>query len=286
MAEKVLITGGSGFLGSALVPEFQQAGSVVSLGHRQTRGAEAMADLRRRESVEEILRAVKPDLVIHAAAYRDPDYCEMNPVESGRLNVGSTKHLVDLLPKDTHFVYISSDYVFDGARAPYAEYDVRNPVNVYGQQKVSSEDLVSQRVNSTIIRMPVLIGRDLPDKPGFITKMKETIEDHQRESVLDDVLIRFPTWIEDVAKAVRFLGEQRVEGVFHASADQGGTRYGLNREMADYLGASFDHVQPSREVVCRGAKRPADTQLTTEKLDKLGFSGFRSFSEVLELLDW
>ena len=69
--------------------------------------------------------------------------------------------------------------------------------------------------------MPVLIGRDLPDKPGFITKMKETIEDHQRESVLDDVLIRFPTWIEDVAKAVRFLGEQRAEGVFHASAKQG-----------------------------------------------------------------
>ena len=282
--KSILVTGASGFLGSAIVPELQKGFEVFALGHEHCKHGQMACDLREEDAVTQLIDQVCPDYVVHAAAYRDPDFCEQNPDESVRLNVDSTSHFAKLLPAHAKLIYISSDYVFDGQNPGYCEEAQRNPINRYGVQKVASEDFVLDRPGSIVLRIPVLIGQDLPGKPGFITKMKETIDQINTEAVLDDVLMRFPTWIGDVASVIRFLCEQDAAGIYHASSTYGGTRYALNKEMADVLGASFDHVKPSHEVVLRGAARPQDTQLNAEKLLKLGFPGFKPLVEVLEVL--
>ena len=237
-------------------------------------------DLRERGEVIAWVAAHKPDAVVHAAAYRDPDFCEREPAASRVLNVDSTQTLVDALPTDVPLLYISSDYVFDGKNPGYGENAARGPVNTYGEQKMASEDIVLARSASIVLRIPVLVGQDLPGKPGFITKMLESVASPEPIE-LDNTSMRFPTSIDDVAAAIRFLLEEKATGIFHASSTHGGTRYALNREVADFIGASYDHVTPAAEMVQRGATRPTNSQLDPTKIQALGFAGFRDLTTIL-----
>ena len=79
---------------------------------------------------------------------------------------------------------------------------------------------------------------------------------------------------------LRFLLERRADGVFHLSGPRGGTRYGWTVEMARLLGRPHGHLKPSKVVVQRGARRPANSQLADDKLRALGYSPRTDFSDV------
>jgi len=276
----VLITGASGFLGSAISHAFKKDFEVVC--HTHTRGGEGyrVADLRDADACKQLVDEVQPDILIHPAAYRDPDFCETHPQESNLLNIDSVKHLQAGLSGDALLVYISSDYVFSGEDPPYREEDPRGAVNLYGRQKMAAEELAVQHPNHLILRMPVLIGEDPIDQPGFISKMIQAIREKSPRAI-DDVLLRFPTWTRDIAEAIYFLIEEEQRGVFHCSSAHGGTAFALHQVLAEILGETMDHLRPSHEVLVRSAARPRDSQLCPEKIMAKGFHGFKSFAEVL-----
>jgi len=155
---------------------------------------------------------------------------------------------------------------------------------VYGQSKVEAEDLVLERRGSLIVRIPVLIGARPPGgPPGFVERMKEGIQSG-REGEIDNVLIRFPTWNRDAARAVAFLLEKKMVGIFHASGPRGATQYAWTMEMAALLGESAGHLVPSSKVVPRAAPRPLNSQLATEKIMQAGFGGFTDFPLVVDAI--
>ena len=98
MTPTILITGASGFLGHALQRELSGFGKIVPLSHSQNLDGSLQADLRDRRQVEELIERVKPDVVVHAAAYREPDKCEDAVEETDRLNRLAVQYLVDALP--------------------------------------------------------------------------------------------------------------------------------------------------------------------------------------------
>ena len=71
-------------------------------------------DLRGAEALRGVVNEVKPDVVVHSAAYRDPDFCEGHPEEAFRLNVAPIEQFCDRLPESVPLLFVSSDYVFDG----------------------------------------------------------------------------------------------------------------------------------------------------------------------------
>jgi dTDP-4-dehydrorhamnose reductase len=278
---KVMVTGAAGFLGRALRSGLAGIGDVTGVTSRPTsESGMVTADLRSADACRGLVASVQPDVIVHAAAYPDPDFCEEQPDEARRLNVESVRHLSGAAGLNTLFVFISTDYVFDGQAPPYAEDDRRNPVSVYGATKCEAEDLLSGRMNALIVRMPLLMGagRSL-EKSGFIYQLQKSLSSSQPE-VLDDVLMRFPTWIEDVARAIAFLVTQDASGVFHVSAPDGGTRYGWTQRMARVLGVGTSHLSASRQIVPRRALRPLNSQLSAAKLLALGFPGFTAFEDV------
>jgi dTDP-4-dehydrorhamnose reductase len=281
--QKVLITGASGFLGTTISRVFRKDCELVC--HTHTRGGEGYraADLRDADACKQLVDEVRPDILIHPAAYRDPDFCETHPQESSLLNVDSVRHLQAGLAGDALFVYVSSDYVFSGQDPPYREEDLRDAVNLYGRQKMAAEELAAQHPNHLILRMPVLIGEDPTDQPGFISKMIEAIRDKSPRAI-DDVLARFPTWTKDIADAICFLIQQEQRGVFHCSSEHGGTTYAFHQVLAEMLGEHMEHLTPSHQVLVRPAARPRDSQLCPEKIMARGFPGFKSFPEVLREL--
>jgi S-adenosylmethionine synthetase len=278
----VLITGASGFLGRSLTVELGRLGEVAGTGFAQASRPLIPVDLRDGDSLKSLLEEVKPDLVVHSAAYRDPDFCEEDPEEARRLNVAPVAELCELLPASVPLLFISSDYVFDGLAAPYREDDDRHPVNEYGRLKVEAEDLVLQRDAGIVVRIPLLIGAGPTwESSGFFFKILAQIQDPTPSS-LDHAGIRFPTWTDDVARAVAHILEIEGKGVYHYSSLEGGTKYEWALELAGLAGVSMEHITPDREGTTSRAARPGNTQLAVEKIRQSGFVRFTSFREVAE----
>ena len=276
----LLITGASGLLGRSLMARLEGMGNVSGTGFSSAAGRLFPVDLRETVALKGLLKEVKPDVVVHGAAYRDPDFCEDHPAEAFRLNVAPVEQFCELLPESVPLLFISSDYVFEGVAAPYREEDERHPVNEYGRLKVEAEDLVLQRDAGVVLRIPLLIGAGPTwESSGFIFKTLAQIQDPTPSS-MDHAGIRFPTWTNDVAEAVAHLLDIEGRGVYHYASLEGGTKYEWALELADLAGVSMEHITPNHEGSATRAVRPRNTQLAVEKIRQTGLSRFTPFREV------
>lgn len=283
-AGNILVTGASGLLGRCIAARLAESGSVTGTGFSHSAEGLVPVDLRDAATLNSLLLEVRPDLVVHCAAYRDPDFCEEHPEEASRLNLAPVAQMCESLPSSTPLVFISSDYVFDGNESPYAEAAMRRPVNFYGRMKVEAEDLVLRRDAGIVLRIPLLIGAGVAwEDSGFIFKTLTQIQ-NPRPSTLDHAGIRFPTWIEDVAEAVAHLIDIEAAGAFHCSSLNGGTKYEWAAEMADLAGLTMDHIAPDTDGSASSAPRPGDTQLEVHKIRNTGFNRFTPFQEVVRLV--
>lgn len=278
----ILITGASGLLGRSLRTRLDDLGAVAAAGFSNATTGLLPVDLRNAEALKGLVEEVKPDVVVHSAAYRDPDFCEEHPEEASRLNVFPVEQICELLPESVPLLFISSDYVFQGVAPPYREEDDRQPVNEYGRLKVEAENLVLQREAGLVLRIPLLIGAGPTwESSGFIYKTVAQIQ-NPKHSSLDDLGIRFPTWTMDVAEAAAHLLEIEGRGIFHYSSLKGGTKYEWALELADLTGLSMDHISPNREGSVSRAVRPENTQLAVEKIRQTGLKRFTQFRDVAQ----
>src|ERR1700685_2463895 len=130
---KVMILGASGLLGKALMREWS-GDEVVGLSSRDV-------DIRDAGRVREDVERVHPDWIVLAAAYTDVDGCESHPELADSVNRDGAVNVVEAAKRaSAKWVFLSSDYVFDGKKAtPYETGDARNPQSVYGRSKAEAE---------------------------------------------------------------------------------------------------------------------------------------------------
>jgi dTDP-4-dehydrorhamnose reductase len=274
-----LVTGASGFLGTAIADRLPY--EVVGVG-RQGRGVTAL-DLRDADAVAAFMDKTQPDAVVHCAAYRDPDFCEREPGEARRLNTRAVAHLLDGLPAAGRFLFISTDYVFDGTHPPYCEDDPVSPVNVYGASKAEAEGLVREHPGGMVLRVPLLCGAGPSwEESGFIFQLAGDMDASGGVRKLDDRAVRFPTWIEEVAGAVEFLLAQDQRGIFHYSGLEGMTRYQWALALAQHLEKDAGHISPLAKGIPRAARRPVNSQLDSSRIRALGYDPRSSFFEVFK----
>lgn len=276
---RVLVTGASGYLGHAVMWRLRARHDVMGWGWRHVANGMEPVDLRNADALRSALAVTPVDAVVHCAAYRDPDFCERNPDETRQLNVAPVRVLAHALPPGAHLLLVSTDYVFEGTHPPYVEEDTRRPVNIYGQSKLEGEDAASERPEHLILRIPLLIGCG-PDfaASGFIAKIAQALRDGNPIS-LDDCAMRFPTDIDDVAAVIEYLLASNARGIWHYSTRRGQTQYGWAMEIARLM--HIDPITLAPLTTPPLAKRPANSQLATAKIERLGFNQWTDFADTV-----
>lgn len=289
---KILVTGANGLLGNAIFRLRTSDHQWVGTGRGERRPAVPSGvdyfscDLENKAEVEQMMGIVQPDAVIHGAAMTQVDHCELDPEACFRANVDATKHLLDCLKPNAHFIFISTDFVFDGTAPKYVEDDVPNPISVYGQSKLDAERLVLNASGSHVILRTMLVYGFAPElsRTNIVLWVKSSLEEGKTIRVVDDQF-RCPTLVDNLAEACNLAVNKRAGGVFHISSDDYLDMHAFSCKIAEYWNLDASLIEKiSTSSLGQPARRPPRTGFILDKAkSELGFRPV-GIEEGLEIL--
>ncbi|CAG8455319.1 13895_t:CDS:10 [Ambispora leptoticha] len=277
---RVLVTGASGLLGRAVYKTFlEDMNDVIGLAKTRAKGDLRQLDLTDTETAEIFINEIKPNVIVHCAAERRPDVAEKNRDATLHLNVEVSGQLATIAAKSNSlFIYLSTDYVFDGTNPPYGVDATPNPLNFYGETKYKGEVAVlNANPNAVILRVTVLYGDVEYPGESAVNILLETVKNTQKTVEMDHYARRYPTCVEDIARVIKDLAKKQVEenipikGIFHFSAQEAYTKYQMCVVFAEILHLPIDHITPNdKEPASTEVKRPYDCRLSNDRLNELG----------------
>lgn len=288
-ARRLLITGGSGFLGWNLARHCAAAGDEVMATYVRRRveisGVRtARVELTEFASLKEMVRETRPDAIIHLAAISQPNDCERAPEASRRVNVEAAVNLAGLAAdRGIPLVFTSTDLVFDGRHSPYREEDPISPVNLYAEQKVAAETGIHARhPGASICRMSLMFGPPSPVSFSFIQPFLEKMRAGESLRLFTDEFrtpLGAPYAIEGILLALR----ERVD-LLHLAGPERISRHDFGVKMARILEIDSARIIPCRQAdVPMPAPRPPDVSLDISKARALGFDPPSLDRQITEL---
>ena len=303
---KVFVTGVAGQLGHDVMNElagrgYEGVGSDIKeeySGIKDGTPVESMPyvpmDITDQASVEKVLTEVKPDVVVHCAAWTAVDLAEDEDKKEKvhAINVDGTKYIAQVCKKlDCKIIYLSTDYVFDGQGETPWDPDCKDykPLNVYGETKLAGELAVSETLEKYfIVRIAWVFGKN---GKNFIKTMLNVGKTHDTLTVVDDQ-IGTPTYTFDLARLLVDMLETEKYGYYHAT-NEGGyiSWYDFTKEIfrqAVEMGHkeySEDRltVKPvtTAEYGVSKAARPFNSRLDKSKLAANGFTPLPTWQDAL-----
>lgn len=247
----IAVIGASSFLGKKITNTFKQGGySIIGTYSSQRKSFDLTSDnfvqldLKHITSAIATLTKIDPNIIIHTAAMTNVNLCEVNQEEALQVNTTSVAHLANWCrTRKCKFVYISSDYVFDGSSGPYLERNTPSPINYYGLTKFLAEELIKNLIEDFIIIRPtILYGyNDWEDKLTFPVEVINQLMAKKRIRV-DNCRIKYPLLIDDVANGILKLIDLNSKGFFHFCNREPLTRYEWARIVAEVFELSDDLI--------------------------------------------
>jgi dTDP-4-dehydrorhamnose reductase len=261
---KILVIGGSGQLGSACVEIFRSAGhDVVSVSHAEVEVADS-------QSVHRVFERGRSDAVINCAAYVRVNDAEDHAEDAFRVNAIGARHVaLACAAFNTLCVYVSTDYVFDGAlNRPYIEEDVCRPLNVYGTSKLAGEYFVRQCSPRWLIaRVASLFGKAGSRGKGgnFVDAIVTKARAGQPIRVVNDIRMS-PTYALDAARAMEHIVNRGATGLFHLANAGNCTWFEFARRILEIVGfVTIPEAISSLEHQTK-AGRPRNSSLQSTRL--------------------
>jgi dTDP-4-dehydrorhamnose reductase len=287
----ILITGANGFVGNYLSEALAPAFRVVATGKGDCRLSfnhpslsYTELDITDEAAVARIISQLKPAVVIHAAAISQPDRCEQDHGMADKVNVDATKYLLNAsATAGAHFIFLSTDFVFDGEKGMYAEDDATSPVNYYGETKLRAEKLVRAYQNRwTIVRTVLVYGARRAGRGNLLTMVADNLRQGRALHIYNDQW-RTPTFVCDLVAGIARIVAQKATGVFHLSGEDGRTPYQIALETAEYLKLDSSLINAvTEQTFSQPARRPPRTGFDISKAKReLGY-GVTSFEAGLK----
>lgn len=294
---KIFVTGVGGQLGHDIINELAKRGyegigsdiapqySGIADGSAVTTAPYVSMDITDAACVEQVLTQVKPDAVIHCAAWTAVDLAEDEDKQEKvrAINAGGTRNIAQVCKKlGCKMVYISTDYVFDGQGETPWEPDCKNykPLNVYGQTKLEGELAVSGLLEKFfIVRIAWVFGLN---GNNFIKTMLNVGKKYPELRVVNDQ-VGTPTYTLDLSRLLVDMVETEKYGYYHAT-NEGGYVSWYDFACEIFRQAGYEtkvHPVTTEEYGLSKAARPFNSRLDKSKLAQMGFTPLPTWQDAL-----
>ena len=291
---KVLITGANGLLGSKLTQLLCTLQEVdllaTSKGACRAESGDysyQAIDITSQSKVMEVVGSFRPDVIIHAAAMTQVDYCELHHEACDLVNIEGTRHIIEAAQAVNAFlIFVSTDFIFNGEDGPYDEQAQADPVNYYGQSKWHAEQLVQDSgVQWAIVRTVLVYGYEPGlSRTNIVLWVKESLEAGKTIQVVADQW-RSPTLAEDLAMGCWLVAKNKAGGIWNISGGEFMSPYQMALEVAAFFKLNASLItKVDSNTFSQPAKRPPKTGFVITKAQKeLGYTP-RTFTEGLALI--
>ena len=283
-----LIIGANGLIGSRL-------GKILDdrrIGWEGTCNKRAFESLLKLDitnpgEVKSVFSKTSPKTVFHCANLAGGvDFCESNPGLARDFYLNAT---VDIGRRcqslDSTFVFISTDYVFDGTKGPYREEDTVDPLNLYGRLKFDAEEWVRNNLEKYIIvRTTNVYGWDpLTLTPNYMMSMYRAVKDKKPFNA-PSFLWGNPTYVGDLAEAIIELLFSGVRGIFHVVGPSYVNRFDWARQACGIFGLNAALLNEIKEPAAKMIPRPLKSRLNTDKFTRLCKTVLHDLASGLRLM--
>jgi dTDP-4-dehydrorhamnose reductase len=266
----ILLTGAAGMLGSEILRQARLDGIAMApvVRTRPLEGWENShaCDLADAKAVARLFDKVKPDAVIHAAAWTDVEGCEKDPDRADADNCEAASNLA-ATSIGVPFVGISTDSVFSGDRGDYIEADELGPLHRYGWSKLQGEALMFARNEDAVILRTAIYGQSVGERPGLFDWLAREFAEDRSVSGFDD--LRFsPLSTDDFAALIFEILSKKIDGgVYHAGSRDSLSKYEFAVAVAEAGGKPASLVRREKSTDYPGRlPRPRDVSLVSGKL--------------------
>ncbi|WML28508.1 dTDP-4-dehydrorhamnose reductase [Neobacillus sp. OS1-33] len=272
---KILVTGFTGQLGFDVVREGLIRGfEMVGVGSKDL-------DITDEKAVYQYVKDLNPDAIVHCAAYTAVDKAEDDREDCWNVNVKGTTYLANASKEvNTKFIYISSDYVFDGeGESPFVETDQANPIGYYGKTKFEAEKVVQSLLTDWfIVRISWVFGIN---GNNFVKTMLRLAETRDELNVVGDQF-GSPTNTFDLSRLLLDLIQSEKYGIYHATNEGFCSWADFAKEIYHLAGDKIKvNAIPTEDYPTR-AVRPKNSRMSKQKLVDNGFKPLPSWQDSLD----
>jgi dTDP-4-dehydrorhamnose reductase len=273
--QRILITGGTGLLGSTLVRTAAKDFAIVASYNKifpiTERAGFVQLDITDRKRVFDVFEEIMPDILIHTAALANVDYCETHKEEAWNVNVVGTANLLDACDEHgTKMIFTSTNAVFDGEHAPYSEEDKPNPINYYGKTKLEAETLVRMRgAKHAVARLMTMYGWNNPgERQNLVTWLLSKLTKGEAVQMVDDIYNNH-LFVGNCADAIWAIVKLDKAGLYHIAGGDCVSTYELALKTAEVFDLDKNLIKPVKSDLFKfPAPRPKNTCYVTEKMEK------------------
>lgn len=277
---RVTVIGANGQLGNDVTAAFSKEGHNVSaLTHSDIE----LSDI---DSVSSRLKILQPNVIVNTAAMHNVDNCEKDPQRAFAVNAVGARNLATVSNElQAKLIHISTDYVFDGTkRTPYEESDAPNPLNVYGNTKLSGEYFVRTTTDRYfVVRTSAIYGKSPCRAKGglnFVELMLKLSRERDEIRVVDSEMVT-PTPTAEIALQVAKLAGSDAYGTYHATAEGSCSWFQFAREIFSLSNMKVNlKVADPKEFPAK-VPRPIYSVLQNGSLNRLGMNVFSSWQQGL-----
>ncbi len=272
---RVLATGSNSLLGKAL---WEQTPKGISLlltylppcKPRQNLWQTKALDVTDNDNVMAVVSRFRPQWILHLAALSDVDYCEKHKKQAYLVNVQGTKNIIKAGKTcGSHFLFTSTNGIFDGKHAPYKENSLPHPLHVYGKTKLEAEQLIRQAtIPSLIVRLITMYSWS-PEgtRQNPVTWALKQLKKGITLDMVTDSFVN-PLYAPSAAEAIWKLIKADASGIFHIAGKTRVSRYNWTIETAKIFGFNPSLVKPVKSNFFPSfTPRPRDTSFSTKKIE-------------------
>lgn len=267
----ILVTGAGGLLGRTVAELLSATDEVHAFAREQL-------DVSDQPAVAEIVRAVRPSLVVHCAAMTNVDVCEREGERAWAVNAdGAGFVAAEAAAVGAEIVAVSTDYVFDGERGGYVETDEPNPIQEYGRAKLGGERQVRDaNPRHYIVRSAWIYG---PGGHNYLSQLPALVRRGGEVTAITDQRTS-PTYAPDLAAAISALAATGRHGTYHVVNAGSASPFEFYAHGLDVLGADVALRGVPHTDIPRPAPRPPDSSLACPAWEAAGLDPLRPWQEA------